>query len=176
MKISPEKLAVEAETTGFRPDVLERVAHLLGLLDAIRSHPLLKEKLALKGGTALDLVFFDAPWLSVDIDLNYVGVEDRESMLAERPRIEKAVQAVFAREGFNVSGGCLKNTQEANGRCGINAPQVIPETSKWTSTPCSEPRYGRCRLAILIPSGLGGPREFRCWVNMNWQPAPPVSG
>jgi len=29
MKISPEKLAAEAEATGFRPDVLEKVAHLL---------------------------------------------------------------------------------------------------------------------------------------------------
>jgi hypothetical protein len=30
MKISPEKLAAEAEATGFRPDVLEKVAHLSG--------------------------------------------------------------------------------------------------------------------------------------------------
>ena len=30
MKISPEKLAAEAEATGFRPDVLENVAQLLG--------------------------------------------------------------------------------------------------------------------------------------------------
>jgi len=36
MKISPEKLAAEAEATGFRPDILEKVAHLLGLLDALR--------------------------------------------------------------------------------------------------------------------------------------------
>jgi len=44
MKISPEKLSAEAETTGFRPDMLEKVAHLLGLLDALRSHPFLKGK------------------------------------------------------------------------------------------------------------------------------------
>ncbi|MCX5859551.1 MAG: nucleotidyl transferase AbiEii/AbiGii toxin family protein [Proteobacteria bacterium] len=102
MKISLEKLAAEAETTGFRPDVLEKVAHLLGLLDAIRSHPFLKGKLVLKGGTALNLFVFDVPRLSVDIDLNYVGAEDREAMLAERPKIEQAIRAVFAREGFNV--------------------------------------------------------------------------
>lgn len=47
MIISPEKLAAEAEATGFRPEVLEKVAHLLGLLDALRSHPFLKGKLAL---------------------------------------------------------------------------------------------------------------------------------
>src|SRR5512137_2642057 len=102
MKISPEKLAAEAEATGFRPDVLEKVALLLGLLDAIRSHPFLKGKLVLKGGTALNLFVFDVPRLSIDIDLNYVGAENREAMLAERPRIEQAIQAVFAREGFTV--------------------------------------------------------------------------
>lgn len=102
MKISPEKLAAEAQATGFRPDVLEKVAHLLGLLDAMRSHPFLKGKLVLKGGTALNLFVFDVPRLSVDIDLNYVGAEDRDGMLAERPKVEQAVQAVFAREGFTV--------------------------------------------------------------------------
>jgi len=102
MKISPEKLAAEAEATGFRPDVLEKVAQLLGLLDAMQSHPFLKGKLVLKGGTALNLFVFDVPRLSIDIDLNYVGAEDREAMLTERPKIEQAVQAVFAREGFTV--------------------------------------------------------------------------
>jgi hypothetical protein len=82
--------------------VLEKVAHLLGLLEALGSHPFLKGKLALKGGTALNLFVFNVPRLSVDIDLNYVGAEDREIMLAERPSIEQAVQAVFAREGFTV--------------------------------------------------------------------------
>jgi len=102
MKISPEKLVAEAEATGFRPDVLEKVAQLLGLLDALRSHPFLKGKLVLKGGTALNLFVFEVPRLSVDIDLNYVGADDREGMLADRPKVEQAVQAVFAREGFTV--------------------------------------------------------------------------
>jgi len=102
MRISQEKLAAEAEATGFRPDVLEKVAHLLELLDAMRSHHFLKEKLVLKGGTALNLFIFDVPRLSVDIDLNYVGAEDRDGMLAERPKVDQAVQAVFAREGFTV--------------------------------------------------------------------------
>lgn len=102
MKVSLEKLTAEAEATGFRPEVLEKVAHLLGLLNALGSHPFLKGKLALKGGTALNLFVFDVPRLSVDIDLNYVGAEDREGMLTERPKIEQAAQAVFAREGFTV--------------------------------------------------------------------------
>ena len=102
MKISPETLIKQAEATGFRPDMLEKVGLLLQLLDAIRNHPFLKNKLVLKGGTALNLFIFDVPRLSIDIDLNYVGVADREAMVAERPKVEEALQAVFSREGYTV--------------------------------------------------------------------------
>ena len=102
MRLSPERLAAEAEATGFRPDLLEKAIQLLGLLEAIQSHPFLRGKLALKGGTALNLFVFDVPRLSVDIDLNYVGAEDREAMLDERPRLEEAMQTVFSRQDLGV--------------------------------------------------------------------------
>ncbi len=102
MNISYEKLTAQAKATGFRPDVLEKVGHLLGLLEVLGSHPCLRGKLVLKGGTALNLFVFNVPRLSVDIDLNYVGEEDRASMLANRLGVERAIQAVFAREGFTV--------------------------------------------------------------------------
>jgi predicted nucleotidyltransferase component of viral defense system len=102
VKISPETLVNQAEATGFRSDMLEKVGLLLQLLDAVRSHPFLKDKLVLKGGTALNLFIFDVPRLSIDIDLNYVGAADREAMLAERPKVEEALQAVFSRKGFTV--------------------------------------------------------------------------
>ena len=102
MRLSPETLAAEAEATGFRPDVLEKAIQLLDLLEAIQSHPFLRGKLALKGGTALNLFVFDVPRLSVDIDLNYVGAVDREAMLDERPRLEEAMQAVFSRQDLGI--------------------------------------------------------------------------
>ena len=102
MRVSPQRLASDAEVTGFQPDVLEKVIHLLGLLDAIQSHPFLKGKLPLKGGTALNLFVFDVPRLSVDIDMNYIGAEATQVMLTERPRIEEALQAVFSREEFGI--------------------------------------------------------------------------
>ena len=102
VRISPQRLMAEAEATGFRADVLEKAAQLLGLLDAIQSHPFLRGKFALKGGTALNLFVFDVPRLSVDIDLNYVGAVSRDTMLDERPKVEEALQAVFSREGFGV--------------------------------------------------------------------------
>jgi len=36
----------------------------------------------------------------VDIDLNYIGAADRETMMAERPKVEQAVEAVCSREGL----------------------------------------------------------------------------
>jgi hypothetical protein len=58
MRVSAERLSAEAGATGFRPDVLEKVIHLLNLLDAFQNHPFLKGKFALKGGTALNLFVF----------------------------------------------------------------------------------------------------------------------
>jgi len=99
---SMEKLEDEAGTTGFRVDMLEKVVRLLRVLEGMRDHPFLKGKLALKGGTALNLFVFDVPRLSVDIDLNYVGSAGRIEMMAERPEIERALQAVFGRQDLLV--------------------------------------------------------------------------
>ncbi|HPC03067.1 MAG TPA: nucleotidyl transferase AbiEii/AbiGii toxin family protein [Syntrophales bacterium] len=121
MKISPQTLAAQAEATGFRPDMLEKVALLLQLLNAVRSHPFLKDKLVLKGGTALNLFIFDVPRLSVDIDLNYIGTADRETMLLERPKIEEALQAVFSREGYTVR---RVPTEHAGGKWQLRYPSA----------------------------------------------------
>lgn len=50
MRISSKRLRREAEVTRFRPEVLEKVIHLLNLLEGFLSHPFLKDRLALKGG------------------------------------------------------------------------------------------------------------------------------
>ena len=100
MPLSRERLERESALTGFRPDILEKVAYLLALLEGFNRHPFLKGKLALKGGTALNLFVFDVPRLSIDIDLNYIGAVEREGMLQERPRIEEAITAVCQREGL----------------------------------------------------------------------------
>jgi len=103
VNLSRESLMRDAAATGFRPEMLEKVIHLLNLLNAIQSHPFLKDRLALKGGTALNLFLFDLPRLSVDIDLNYVAQEDREPMLEERPKVERALQDVCGREGMSIN-------------------------------------------------------------------------
>ena len=100
MKFSSSEIMPVAESTGFAALMVEKVLHLLNLLDALNSHPFLKGKWVLKGGTALNMFMLDLPRLSVDIDLNYIGTLDREGMLMDRPKLEQAAQAVFSREGF----------------------------------------------------------------------------
>jgi predicted nucleotidyltransferase component of viral defense system len=80
--------------------VLEKVHLLLDLLQAINEHPFLGARLALKGGTALNLFLFDVPRLSVDIDLNYFGAESREAMLEDRQRIEQLLPPLCRRLGL----------------------------------------------------------------------------
>jgi predicted nucleotidyltransferase component of viral defense system len=102
MRISKELLIRESSRTGFRVEILEKVWHLMNVLEGINSHPFLQERLALKGGTALNLFVFDLPRLSVDIDLNYIGMPDREGMMKERPMVEKDMEAVFQRENLMI--------------------------------------------------------------------------
>ncbi|MBI4605379.1 MAG: nucleotidyl transferase AbiEii/AbiGii toxin family protein [Planctomycetes bacterium] len=102
MKLGAEEIQRHAASLGFRPDALEKVFRLLSLLETLRSNAFLRPRVALKGGTALNLFLFDLPRLSVDIDLNYVGPIDRATMLAEKPKVEQAIQAVCARESLTV--------------------------------------------------------------------------
>lgn len=102
MKLSRERLLAEASQTGFRAEILEKVIRLIGLLQGMNHHPAVKGRLVLKGGAALNLFLFDLPRLSVDLDLNYIGAVERIDMDAERPRIDRAIEAVCQREGLGI--------------------------------------------------------------------------
>ena len=71
MNLTPQAIAREVAATGFSAGLLEKVFRLMALLDALSSHPFLKTRIALKGGTALNLFHFDVPRLSVDIERKY---------------------------------------------------------------------------------------------------------
>ncbi len=59
MRVSLERLLETADATGFRPEMLEKAIQLMHLLQSIQEHPDLEDKLVLKGGTALNLFYFD---------------------------------------------------------------------------------------------------------------------
>jgi len=105
MKFAPTQIRRLAESTGFPADNLEKVLRLRELLIEFHRHPALKGKLALKGGTALNLFYLNLTRLSVDIDLNYIGHVDREAALKDRPEICKAVEQIARGLGYQSQNG-----------------------------------------------------------------------
>ena len=152
MNLSLQDLQREAAATGFPAETLEKSIRLVSLLNALRSHPFLKLRVALKGGTALNLFVFDLPRLSVDIDLNYTGAADRATMVAERPKLEQALQAVCSREGLAVrsipgehAGGKWRLTYAAaSGRSGNLELDVnyLLRTPLWPVAPADSRAIG----------------------------------
>lgn len=87
----------------FDESTLDKVYRLLELLDEIERHPALRGKVALHGGTAINLFMLDVPRLSVDIDLSYIGALERVAMLEERPVIERSLCEVAKTLGYKVA-------------------------------------------------------------------------
>lgn len=102
-RFSADYLVRLAGATGFRPDTLEKVLRLGRVLDHVGRHPFLGERLALKGGTALNLFFgAKAPRLTVDLDFNYVRPVERDEMLREKGEIERALGLVAEADGYRL--------------------------------------------------------------------------
>lgn len=72
---------------GFRQEILEKVIRLGAVLAAISTEAAIRDILALKGGTALNLLSEPIRRLSVDIDLNYIGAVERDVMLKAKPMV-----------------------------------------------------------------------------------------
>lgn len=99
---STQTLQRIASETGYQAGTLEKVIRLLDILQEIARDRILSERLALKGGTALNVFHLGLVRLSVDIDLNYVGALDRGAMEAERPEVEAALNRLLASQGYTV--------------------------------------------------------------------------
>jgi hypothetical protein len=112
VKLSPERIAAEVTATGFRPEVVEKVAQLLELLRGLAAHPYLRDRWALKGGTALNLFIFDVPRLSIDVDINYVGAADLVGMQTERPQVTEALRAICLRADLTVDNASSEHAGE----------------------------------------------------------------
>lgn len=101
-------LGKKAEELGFVRDTLEKVTRLADVLEYLNTNPILKESLALKGGTAINLTIFNLPRLSVDIDMDYLVNNSREEMLEQRMLINSTI------DRYMVSQGYTKNEKTKN--------------------------------------------------------------
>lgn len=156
--LSREQLQRAAAGGGFQVESYEKVQILVGLLESVRAHPFLGSRMALKGGTALNLFVFDLPRLSVDIDLNYIGASERTIMLAERPRVEQALEQVFGRMGLAVKRA---PTEHAGGKWRLSYASALGKIWRPAGRAPRAPTPPRKRADI--PGGQRSQdRETRC--------------
>jgi len=122
MNLRQEDLQNIAKTAGFRAEMLEKVIRLIELLNELFDNAFLKQRLALKGGTALNLFYFNLPRLSIDIDLNYIGSVDRNTMIEERKELEAILIGLCERSRFTIKRVA---TEHAGGKWRLNYASVV---------------------------------------------------
>ena len=98
-----QELSLKATELGFIRDTLEKVYRLVEILKFINSYPLLNDNLALKGGTAINLIALRLPRLSVDIDLDFTNNVARDEMFEIRSHITEALGKYMVANGYEQS-------------------------------------------------------------------------
>lgn len=89
--------------TGFNKNNIEKVLRLLDVLSFIFSKSKFKDKLVLKGGTAINLVYLNMRRLSLDIDLDYVNDIKKEEMREEKSIIESEIDSYMKKNDYKIS-------------------------------------------------------------------------
>lgn len=94
-----------AHQHGFVRDTFEKVLRLKEILRYLNEEDYLREHLLLKGGTAINLIVFNLPRLSVDIDMDYTPNDMKEAMLEAREKITTLIKDYMEAEGYQLSQG-----------------------------------------------------------------------
>lgn len=99
---SLEKIQYLSETTGYRSGPLEIVMRLGQMLRAVSEDPFLRDRLLLKGGTAINMFLSDPQRLSVDADYDYIGSGDKEIMAKEKVTVTTIVTQIALSQGYTI--------------------------------------------------------------------------
>ena len=93
-------LTEQAKQLGFLTAPFEKMSRLIEVLHFLNDREDLSEKLALKGGTSINLTVFNLPRLSVDIDLDFTKNLTREETRIERDKIDSILERYMAAAGY----------------------------------------------------------------------------
>ena len=105
-----KEVVMLAQELNVQKQTLERVLRLIDVLKFINTDEYLKEKLALKGGTAINLSFYNCTRLSVDIDFDYIGSIEREQMISDRALIEAKLLSYMQESNIQYRSDKTKKT------------------------------------------------------------------
>ena len=92
IELTRKQVTAIAEDYSFTVTNVEKVIRLCSILDDINTIESFKGKLALKGGTAINLVLIPGlPRLSVDLDLDLAIDCSKEEMLLLRQQLDESL-------------------------------------------------------------------------------------
>jgi len=93
-------LTEQARQLGFITAPFEKMTRLTEILRFMSDADELRETLALKGGTAINLTVLNLPRLSVDIDLDFTENLTKEETRVMRDKISELLERYMAAEGY----------------------------------------------------------------------------
>lgn len=108
MNYSKQYLAELSTKTNFIKDNLEKVLRLAEILKFLNTDNVFKGKLALKGGTAINLTAIELPRLSVDIDLDFTENLTKDEVIEVKSKFTKRLTDYMWQEGYSL----LQNPRE----------------------------------------------------------------
>lgn len=103
MNYTKQYLIELASKTNFIKDNLEKVLRLSEILKFLNSDPYFRGKLALKGGTAINLTSVELPRLSVNIDLDFTKNLAKEEIEEAKLKISKKLENYMWQEGYSLN-------------------------------------------------------------------------
>ncbi len=103
MNYTKQYLTELASKTNFIKDNLEKVLRLSEVLRVLNSDSYFQGKLALKGGTAINLTSVELPRLSVDIDLDFTSNLSKEEIEEAKSEMSKKLADYMWQEGYSLN-------------------------------------------------------------------------
>ena len=124
-----------------------------------------EDAFALKGGTAINLFELDMPRLSVDIDLTFTRITDRETAITEINAALERISNDMTRHGFpnrlsgsNVSRKIICATQDSSIKIEPNfiLRGTVFEVRKLSASPRTQALFGQAKINVLSRAELYG--------------------
>lgn len=103
MTYSRKNLRELVDSTGYPMASIEKTVRLLELLRRFNEDSFLKENLVLKGGTAINVVYYsELPRLSVDLDFDLSRNTVKEEMLLTKDEVSKRIRTIAQKLNYEV--------------------------------------------------------------------------
>ena len=124
-----------------------------------------EDAFALKGGTAINLFELDMPRLSVDIDLTFTRITDRETAITEINAALERISKDMTRHGLpnrlsgsNVSRKIVCATQDASIKIEPNfiLRGTVFNVRKLSASPRTQALFGQAKINVLSRAELYG--------------------